>query len=100
MGVLVAVVLGSSGLRADPLPAPLVHWTFDGGAATNCGSGGDLYDAVVSGAVAYTNGLADGGLLPARRQRRVCGGAVYPWRSGYHCVLVQAVPVLQLQLSL
>lgn len=61
MGVLGMAVSGSAA-RADALPVPLVHWTFDGGAATNCGSGGDLYDAVVSGAVAYTNGLADGGL--------------------------------------
>ena len=63
MGVLVAVVLGSSGLRADPLPVPLVHWTFDGGAATNCGSGGAAYDAIVSGnTVVYTNGIAGDGL--------------------------------------
>jgi hypothetical protein len=61
MGVLVAVVLGSSGLRADPLPVPLVHWTFDGGVATNCGSGGATYDAIVSGNTAYTNGIAGDG---------------------------------------
>jgi len=60
VGVLVAVVLGS-GLRADPLPVPLVHWTFDGGVATNCGSGGATYDAIVSGNTAYTNGIAGDG---------------------------------------
>jgi len=41
---------------------PLVHWTFDGGTATNSGSGGVAYDATLSGAVAYTNGIAGGGL--------------------------------------
>ena len=61
VGVLMTAVF-VSGLHADPLPVPLVHWTFDGGAATNCGSGGSLYDADVSGAVAYTNGIAGGGL--------------------------------------
>ncbi|MDD4442552.1 MAG: LamG domain-containing protein [Kiritimatiellae bacterium] len=61
MGVLGMAASGSVAC-ADPLPAPLVHWTFDGGAATNCGSGGAAYDAIVSGAVAYTNGLAEGGL--------------------------------------
>ena len=41
---------------------PLVHWTFDGGTATNCGSGGTAYDATLSGAVAFTNGIDGGGL--------------------------------------
>jgi len=42
--------------------APVVRWTFDGGAATNCGSGGAAYDATLSGAVAFTNGIDGGGL--------------------------------------
>ena len=41
---------------------PLIHWTFDGGAATNCGSGGSAYDATLSGTVAFTNGIGGGGL--------------------------------------
>jgi hypothetical protein len=41
---------------------PLVHWTFDGGTATNCGSGGAAYDATLSGAVAFTDGIDGGGL--------------------------------------
>ena len=41
---------------------PLIHWTFDGGAATNSGSGGAAYDATLSGAVAFTNGIDGGGL--------------------------------------
>jgi len=57
-----------AGSRAEALnepasePVPLVHWTFDGGVATNCGSGGPAYDAIVSGAVAFTNGIDGGGL--------------------------------------
>ncbi len=42
--------------------APVVHWMFDGGAATNCGSGGAAYDATLFGAVTYTNGVEGGGL--------------------------------------
>jgi hypothetical protein len=41
---------------------PLVRWTFDGAAATNCGTGGMAYDAALSGAVAFTNGVEGGGL--------------------------------------
>ena len=41
---------------------PVVHWSFDGGAATNLGSGGATYDAALSGAVDYTNGIDGGGL--------------------------------------
>ncbi|MDD2348385.1 MAG: glycerophosphodiester phosphodiesterase family protein [Kiritimatiellae bacterium] len=33
-----------------PLPTPLVHWTFDGGASANSGTGGAAYDAKLSGA--------------------------------------------------
>ncbi|MDD4442551.1 MAG: glycerophosphodiester phosphodiesterase family protein [Kiritimatiellae bacterium] len=33
-----------------PLPAPLVHWTFDGGSSANSGTGGAAYDAELSGA--------------------------------------------------
>ena len=42
--------------------APVVHWIFDGGSATNCGSGGATYDATLFGNVAYTNGIGGGGL--------------------------------------
>ena len=31
---------------------PVIHWTFDGGAATNSGSGGAAYDATLTGTVA------------------------------------------------
>lgn len=41
---------------------PVVRWTFDGGSATNVGSGGKAYDATLYGAVAYTNGISGGGL--------------------------------------
>ncbi len=41
---------------------PFIRWTFDGASATNCGSGGDAYDAIVSGAVVFTNGIDGGGL--------------------------------------
>lgn len=41
---------------------PVIHWTFEGGAATNGGSGGAVCDATVSGAVAYTDGIDGGGL--------------------------------------
>ncbi len=41
---------------------PVVHWTFDGGAATNCGSGGAAYDATLYGAVSLTNGIEGGGV--------------------------------------
>jgi len=41
---------------------PAVWWDFDGGAATNRGSGGAAYDAVLSGTVAFTNGISGGGL--------------------------------------
>ena len=41
---------------------PVIHWTFDGGAATNCGSGGATYDATLFGNVDYTNGVDGGGL--------------------------------------
>jgi len=40
----------------------VVHWIFDGGSATNCGSGGATYDATLYGNVAYTNGVEGGGL--------------------------------------
>jgi len=41
---------------------PVIHWTFDGGAATNCGSGGATYDATLFGNVDFTNGVDGGGL--------------------------------------
>jgi len=41
---------------------PVIHWTFDGGAATNSGSGGAAYDATLTGTVAFTNGIDGGGL--------------------------------------
>ena len=41
---------------------PLIHWTFDGGSATNSGSGGAAYDALLWGAVSLTNGIDGGGL--------------------------------------
>ena len=41
---------------------PVIRWTFDGGAATNCGSGGSAYNAVLSGSPVYTNGVAGQGL--------------------------------------
>ncbi|MDD2600275.1 MAG: glycerophosphodiester phosphodiesterase family protein [Kiritimatiellae bacterium] len=56
-GRLDAVLSGASSVEV-----PLIHWTFDGGAATNCGSGGAAYDATVFGAVAFTNGIHGGGL--------------------------------------
>ena len=73
VGVLMTAVF-VSGLHADPLPVPLVHWTFDGGAATNCGSGGSLYDADVSGAVAPPTALPGAGFvcLAAARGMRRC----------------------------
>lgn len=41
---------------------PVVHLTFDGGVATNSGTGGVAYDATVSGAAVFTNGISGGGL--------------------------------------
>lgn len=41
---------------------PAVWWDFDGGAATNRGSGGAAYDATLFGDVAFTNGVDGGGL--------------------------------------
>ncbi len=41
----------------EPAPVPVVHWTFDGGSATNLGSGGSLYQAAFNGAPAFTNGM-------------------------------------------
>lgn len=41
---------------------PVVHWTFDGGAATNIGSGGTAYNATLSGAVDFVDGIDGGGL--------------------------------------
>lgn len=59
--VLVAVFLVTIlGLLGD-LPPPLIRWTFDGTTA-NSGSGGATYDATVSGAVAFTDGIDGGGL--------------------------------------
>ena len=40
-----------------PAPVPVVHWTFDGGSATNLGSGGSLYQAALFGEPAFTNGI-------------------------------------------
>lgn len=37
---------------------PVIRWTFDGSAATNSGSGGSAYDAVLVGTPSYTNGIA------------------------------------------
>lgn len=51
-----AVVLNAS------CQVPVVRLAFDGGAATNCGSGGAAYNATLYGAVAYTNGISGGGL--------------------------------------
>lgn len=45
----------------EPGGAPLIHWTFDG-TATNGGCGGPLFDAALSGAPVYTNGMAGKGL--------------------------------------
>jgi len=41
---------------------PVVHWSFEGGAATNRGSGGATYNATLSGAFAFTNGIDGDGL--------------------------------------
>lgn len=56
----VLMILGSTATAWAQIP--VVHWSFDGGAATNLGSGGAAYDATLSGAVAYTNGIDGGGL--------------------------------------
>ena len=48
-------------VRVKPDGGPLIRWTFDG-AATNSGSGGPLFDAALSGAPVYTNGVVGQGL--------------------------------------
>jgi glycerophosphoryl diester phosphodiesterase len=49
-------VLPASEIQTLATPVPVIHWAFDGG-ATNSGSGGAAYDAVLSGSPAYTNGI-------------------------------------------
>jgi hypothetical protein len=43
-------------------PEPVVWWDLDGGAATNRGSGGAAYNAMLSGAVEFTDGVDGQGL--------------------------------------
>jgi len=65
--------LPASAVHALSTPMPVIHWAFDG-AATNSGSGGAAYDAVLSGSPAYTNGL-DGRALALDGVDDVAGAA-------------------------
>lgn len=59
MGVDTVTSDCGAALVAALVPArdPVIRWTFDGGAATNSGSGGTTYDAVLSGAPAFVEGV-------------------------------------------
>jgi len=60
MGGIIVLTLCSFGILNAA--TPVVHWTFDGGAATNSGSGGAVYDAALSGLPVFTNGISGQGL--------------------------------------
>jgi glycerophosphoryl diester phosphodiesterase len=64
--------------KPRPKGLPVVHWTFDGVAA-NSGSGGPFFDAALSGAPAYTNGVA--GLALALDGVDDFASAAYPFQE-------------------